>query len=594
MRASVTARYVELLFGVQEPEVYNPVDALGAKLVSMVWAPWEGGLAPDNVSARAQNPAVTTGTVLTTLTEWSGNSDHYNNVFATGVTWTTNRINGMPAFVCASQSYSQSSPFALGANTTIIFVYNNNSGATGFLYQGSTQPQLLARNTGTIEWYDTAGSASTTLVANTTHVVSRYISATDTISRLDGLQIDAEGSVHDYGAAGITRWLSSASGSSRLGGDMMGWLAIQDITEAELLDVEAWCADQGAVVLAGQGYTIDTPIELTTYQRISTGNGEIRANGTYDPAVVFSLDARHNGGAWSPCTLAGGNWTIDLAATEATGNFDVRVNATASLQTVPNVSVGRVVAGIGQSNMFGSSENKFNNSANTSIAIYDPRPLPQSLMVARSTRDTWGAAYDEGWIPDYLQTRNTNDSVPWGMVRFAIGSTRIAFWEPTAAVDAAGLGYTVQYYGEFIRAVIAAQGYDPVTYDPLTDNPVCEEVFIQIGESDARFGTTKAAFKASLSAIAAQIKTDLGASVNVRISVLQDLFTTGYVDTFAKLQAIQDAVTETVTEDANVSAGPDFSDVVLAKSPPEINGNVHFYLDAEVALAAARWAVFPT
>lgn len=231
---------------------FEPVASLGAKLQSMTWAPWEGGNAPDHVSARAQNPSVTTGTVLTTITEWSGNSSHFTNAFATGVTWVTGAMNDEAVFRAASQSFEQSPDPGLGNNSTIVMVYNNVNSATGYLYQGdvNSSPQLLARNTGTIEWYDEAGNASTTLSAATPHIITRYVNG-DTISRLDGAQVDAEGSAYDYDTDSMGRWLSSRTGSSRLGGDLMGWFVVRGITADELNDLEAWAAAASGVTLSG-------------------------------------------------------------------------------------------------------------------------------------------------------------------------------------------------------------------------------------------------------------------------------------------------------------------------------------------------------
>lgn len=572
---------------------FDPVLSLGDKLRGMVWAPWEGGNHPEHVAARAQNIGATDGSVLTTLSNWSTFTAHFVNQFGTGVTWREDQMNGKPAFVCASQSYSQADTPALGDNTTIVFVYKS-TGGTGYLYQGqnNSSPQMLARNTGTIEWYDQAGNATRSLPVGTSHVITRYISDTKTHSRFDGAEVDAESSVHDYGTDYIGRWLSSKTGSTRLSGDLMGWFVLQDVTQAELSELEVWAGGQAGIAVVA-GFSITTPTTRNIYQRQTATTGNMLGEGLYDPAIVSSMEARFNGGSWVACTLSGGSWSVIVPGNVGRGSFEIRANGGALAGSVANVAIGRKIGGKGQSNIKGSSQFKTDLSSNFDIAIYDPRPAPMALMAGRTTRDSWGPAYDEGWIPTALETRQARDGVPWGMVRFAIGSTRLEWWEPTAPTDAAGLGYSVQYFDEFIRACIVADGRDPATYNPATDGLVVEEVHIQIGEADARFGTSKAAFKASLSAIAAEIKARLGAAVIVRISVLQDLFTTGYVDTLAKLEAIQDAVTETIAEDANVSAGPDFSDVVLDTAPPETNGNVHFYTDAQVALAASRWSAYP-
>lgn len=293
---------------------------------------------------------------------------------------------------------------------------------------------------------------------------------------------------------------------------------------------------------------------------------------------------------WHDISGAGGEFTVDIPASVGTGTLEIQANDGTRLTQIPYVSVGTCDGGVGQSNMKGSSENKHNYSANNSIGLYDPRPTPMALMVGRTERDTWGAAYDEGWIPEYLDTQQTTNSRPWGMVRFAIGSTKISQWLKTAPVDAAGYGYSVRYYDELVRAVLVSQGFDPAAYDPATMDPPIRHLKIQIGEADAKASTSKASFKADLKQFAADINADLG--VSCVVSVLQDLFSTGYVATEAQLTAIQDAVTEAATESAYITVGPDFSDVVLDTDPPEQSGNVHFYTDTQVALAASRWSNF--
>lgn len=315
--------------------------------------------------------------------------------------------------------------------------------------------------------------------------------------------------------------------------------------------------------------------------------GVVEGYGTI-PDGMSGIKVRHNGGTWQDATTSGDIWTYSLSAPRGTGDFEVSANDGAFLTTVRDVTVGINTGMTGQSNIFGSSLNKTNNTSTPQIAIYDPRPSPMGLMVGRAQRDTWGPAYDEGWIPTYLKTKYDADGIGHGATRFAIGSTKLEYWLPTASVDAAGYGYSVRYYDELVRAIIVSQGLDPATYDPTTDAACCDRVFLQIGEADAKASTSKASFKASLIAFADAIHADLG--VGVVVSILQDLFATGYVATEAQLTAIQDAVTEAAAASAYITVGPDFSDVVLDTDPPEQSGNVHFYTDAQVALAASRWS----
>lgn len=296
--------------------------------------------------------------------------------------------------------------------------------------------------------------------------------------------------------------------------------------------------------------------------------------------------------AWQNCAIVGNQWIGAVSGAPGNGTLEVR-DSLGGVTVVPNVKIGRNIAGFGQSNMFGSTDLFYDQSANTNLCIYDPRPSPQTPMIGRTAGQKWGPAHDKGYIPDYLAARYATLGVPLGFVRFAVGSTRLAWWEPDASVDAGGLGYSVQYLGQFVRAVIESQGFDYLTYNPDTDPACIEAIHIQIGETDARSGTSKASFKASLIEIAAYLKSALGADVQIYVSVLQDLFTTGYVAIESQLTAIQDAVYEAATEDANINLGPDYSDYVLTKVPPETNGNVHFFNTPDQAVHVARWVPFP-
>lgn len=252
MRRTHAAQLLGMLGGDGGESLFDPVLSLGSKLVAMAWAPWEGGNAPAHVAARAQNPSITTGTALSTITEWSGNSSHFVRDFGTGAVWTTGQMNGNPAFVCASQSYQQASQDAMNANFSVIAVYNN-TGAGGAIYQGdvNSSPQMLARSTGLIEWYDPVGNTSTAMPLNTPHVITRHITATQTLRRLNGTEVAAVNSVHNHGTNYINGWLSNEFNSARLAGDVMGWFAVRDLSAVDLLLLESWAATPAGIILAG-------------------------------------------------------------------------------------------------------------------------------------------------------------------------------------------------------------------------------------------------------------------------------------------------------------------------------------------------------
>ena len=595
----ITHRYI-LATGGSSPAPFSPEQIPDAGFLFV--APWEGGNAPDSVSAEAQNPTIVDGGSINTFTDWSGNARHADLAIGTAALWRTGAngiVNGAAYHAVSTVSYllSESGMSLTGTPLTVVVVYQD-TGSSGYLL-GSTlsngttatnTPVIIDRAGGDVDFSSGADSFDFSAAFTGSHVLLHAQDASDLFGYLDGTQVYTKGGAPAAIPSGniIRRLFSTGSGSSRLAGKI-GFAAAypRKLTDEERDDLTAWLGDTFGIAVAA-GFSIASPAPYAVFHRSGPGAGVVRASGTYDAGFISTMDARWSGGTWTPCTLSGGAWSVDVPGSEGTGMLEVRGNGGTFLSSIANVSLGRVVGGCGQSNMLGSSLNKFDYGANTSIGMYDPRPSPQTPMVDRTSGQVFGSAYDEGWLPEFLDTRETTDSIPWGVCRFAIGSTRMAFWTPSAAVDAAGFGFGVQYYAELVRSCIASQGLNPATYDPLTDPPVIEAMLLQIGETDARSGTSKASFKASLNAFADGIMADLG--VQTHVSVLQDLFATGYVSVEAQLIAIQDAVTECAAENANIVLGPDFSDVILDTDPPEGSGNVHFYTDTQVALAASRWA----
>lgn len=577
------------------PVPFRP-DQLGASV--LFHAPWEGANAPADLAGLAQSPSAVNGTDLTKLTDWSGNGRHGAGVLGSAslIAASVGTNFGFRVTSGTSFWFGPSSPgiLALPALDVTIVAVINNTGA-GTLYGSQTSgsasdPRVVdSSGTGAVLFSNSPDSYNFAApLAAGSHVLLHEQDGSELNGYLNGTNVFSKGSGgSSLVGRSLARVFSAGTGSSRWSG-RLGFFAVypRKLTSDERNQLTAWLGDEFGITVAA-GFSVASPEPFAVYQRSAPGAGVVRSSGAYNDQFVSSMDARWAGGAWTPCTLSGGNWSVNIPGVEGTGMLEVRANGGAFLSSVDKVSIGQVFGGFGQSNMLGSSLNKFNFAANDSIGIYDPRPLPQPRMVDRVVGQVFGPAYDEGWIPEFLNSREVAASIPQGMTRFAIGSTRLAWWEPTAPIDGGGLGYSVQYYAEFVRACIAAQGLNPATYNPAIDPPVVEEVLVQIGEADARGATSKAAFKASLEAVADAVWADLGA--HIRVSVLQDLFATGYVATEAQLLAIQEAVLEVVAAHPRVELGPDFSDVILDTSPPEGSGNVHFYTDTQVSLAAARW-----
>lgn len=574
-------------------------------------APWEGGNAPASVSAEAQNPAIVDGGSINTFTDWSGNARHADLAIGTAALWRTGAngiVNGAAYHAVSAVSYllSESGMSLTGTPLTLVIVYQDTSGS-GYLL-GSTlsngttatnAPVIIDRAGGDVDFSSGADSFDFSAAFTGSHVLLHAQDASDLFGYLDGTQVYTKGSAPATIPSGniIRRLFSTGSGSSRLAGKI-GFAAAypRKLSDTERDDLTAWLGDTFGIAVAA-GFEIASPITRSIFQVQDGGSGTVRAEG---PApTVSALEARWNGGAWTSCQLSGGRWSVELPALPGRGALEVRTLDQSRLATIPNIMIGRKVAGWGQSNMFGSAQNFDDLSANLDISMFDPRPSPQPPMFGSLPRNQWTQASDKSCWPHYLETRRLADSISWGFVRFAIGSTRIAFWEPTAGPDPAGFGYTgIVYLLYFIDSVIRAEGYNPDSYDPNVDDLCCEEVFMQIGETDAQAGTSKTSFKSSLTAIAAYVRLRLG--VGVRCSILQALPIPSYVPVLSRLEAIQAAVSEAVAEEesnasidgrpSNLFLGPDFSGVTLADPPGD---GIHWFNDAERDSQGEAWAAWP-
>lgn len=574
----------------------------------MYHAPWEGGSEPEDLTIYAQNSGATNGTGLTRLTDWSGNARHAVSFLgsASFVEASVGTAYGYRSTGSASFGINEISELLFGSSTdlTVVIVYNNTGSGTLFGSQtaanAATTPAIIDRSLGDVDWNSGADSFDfANPLSADSNVLLHTQDASDAFGYLNGTQVYSKGGAPVSIPAGTTlaRLFSAGTGSSRFSGNI-GFFGVwfRKLTDTERDNLTAWLGDQFGITVAA-GFEIASPVSRSVYQIQDDGTGLVRASGPLRGAT--SLQARWNGGAWNNCTIISGSWSVAIPSDVGRGDLEVRTPDGSRLASVPNVIVGRKIAGWGQSNMFGSAENFDDLSSNLDIALFDPRPSPQPPMFGSLPRNQWNPASDKSCWPRYLEVRAANDLIPWGFVRFAIGSTKIAFWEPDAGPDPAGFGYTgIEYLNTFINAVIEAEGHNPQTYDPDTDGICCEEVFMQIGETDAQAGTTKAAFKSSMVAIARYIRLRLG--VPMRCSILQNLPVPSYVPVASQLEAIQDAVSEAVSEelilagnegrDPDILLGPDFSGVTLADPPGD---GIHWYTDAERDSQGESWAAWP-
>lgn len=590
-----------------EPVPFSPEQISDSQIMLVPF--WEAGNSPAELAPLAQNPAIIDGATYSKITDWSGNGRHANLTIGTGL-WRggANGIGGKAVMSAAGGvSYLLQAllPYAGRPLTVVmVFEYTTISGTLFGSVTGSsgTTPNMRRTSGGALDFNVGTDQFIFTPSYTGAHILCHSQDESNAFGYLDGSQVYEKGSAPVDIPSGVSlqRLMSAGgTGSSRIGGKLAFFAVwLRPLTFEERDNLTAWLGDHFSLAVAA-GFSLSSPSTRSVFQNQTPGSGVVRAAGTYRSDVgLADLEARWNGGSWHPCSKIGGSWFVDIAGSSGRGTLEVRTTDLMRYVSVEDVSLGRKVGIFGQSNALGSALNFHDLSANLDIAIFDPRPSPMPPMAGSLPRNIWNPAFDKSCWPTYLASRTLSDAMPFGVVRFAIGSTKIAFWEPDAAPDAAGFGYTgIVYLLHMIDAVIRADGRDPNTYTP-SDGLCCEEVFLQIGETDASAGTTKASFKTSLVEIAGYIFLRLG--VPTRVSVLQELPVPGYVPIAQQIVDIQNAVVEAVNEesalavsesrDPRILQGPDFRGVILEDPPGD---GVHFYTDVERTLQGDSWAVWP-
>jgi len=318
--------------------------------------------------------------------------------------------------------------------------------------------------------------------------------------------------------------------------------------------------------LAGK-INIFTPQTYQVIQR-SGATGDIIITGIFNQAGSHDVEASFNGGAYA--TIASGVASgaefsgILTGQVEGQGTLTVRlVDATGVAATVDYVGIGDVYVIAGQSNAMGYGTNNQVYAGALAAAVfgndYDWRdcvdPVDRNTLQKDSVSDDSTVPAGSVW-PLLATLIMADQSVPVAFVSCAKGATSITDWQPgTNHLDRTTL------YGSMVYRALQAG---------------CKAVLLWTGEADAGSGMTQAVYNAWLDALANALNTDLG--VTLMPCKLQNC--TGIADPLEA--AINAAIGEAWTDNANVETGPDLSGLAT-------DDNYHLMTDAKLSDAADLW-----
>jgi hypothetical protein len=569
----------------------------------LIYAPWEGGNSPSSVSGEAQNLSLVSSDSVAMITDWSGNGKHASAhpSYSTQPTWDEEGYTSTGGVVYLLGGVVDAG-VQIGDGSSkpkaTIFAVIEDLGGTGTMFSAvnssdsNSYPWMLDRSSGELALFTDGGTLSVDSSYSGKHIVEVVIDGDSNVQNcyLDGVFVDTDDIATQADDIFLQGLFARANGANRAS-DMkiIGLMMVNDVLSSSDRDAIRVQIGADINIPVTAGFAISYPQERNIYQKHTASDGPIYAHGTYDSTTVTALEARYgSSGSYTACTLnADGTWTVTLTGCSVgTDTFYIRTTDLSRTAEVSTVMVGNKIGAFGQSNIFGAAQNKFNLSSNMDIAIFDPRHEPMGLMAGSLPRNQWNPAYNKSIFPYLLEDLNTRDSEPWGVVRWAIGTTKIAWWEPDAAVDAAGYGYGVQYYTAFVNALIEANGLDPATYNEATHGKVCDAIILGIGETDAKTGTTQASWEASALEIANALNTKFDVKTYVgTISNLGDTTGSGYT-TQARNDDIQDAQVASWTE-TNIEVGADMRTYNVTTDP--VGDLVHYYTDGEIEDYKDTW-----
>ncbi len=315
--------------------------------------------------------------------------------------------------------------------------------------------------------------------------------------------------------------------------------------------------------------TITSPVAYQIIQRGENSRADILVTGRYvgEPS---SIEASWNGGAFAIISEDPSNGIFNgVLKNQSAGQGILSVRFTNNkkvLSMTPNVGIGDIYVIAGQSNASGRGENNQTyNAFNTLATLFgnDDKwrrlqdPTDSSLGQVDAISSEGLLAGGSIWPP--LASEIVNDQgVPVAFIPTAKGLTSITQWQrnDSSPSDANTL------YGSMSRRINAVGGIKAV-------------LFWQ-GESDAISGMSQAVYKENIVKIAEDIYRDFGVSTIVaQIGIVSGVKS-------ENINNIRAAQKLAWNESEYILEGPILYDI-------DINDNVHFTTDQELAVAAERW-----
>lgn len=136
-------------------ETFKPWDVPGLGL--MLHAPYEGGGAPSELAAYAQNPSIAAGDPVQTVTDWSGTEHPTQSTLAFRPSWESGKIGGKHAFEFDGVDDNWISNITTTEDVWIAGVVERTTGAAVFLMQAGIPASGLPDHTG---WWIYPSSAN--------------------------------------------------------------------------------------------------------------------------------------------------------------------------------------------------------------------------------------------------------------------------------------------------------------------------------------------------------------------------------------------------------------------------------------------------
>lgn len=462
-----------------------------------------------------------------------------------------------PCLAQAAQTVFIVAKRVAGSNDRVLWGYD----AFAKVAFDATQNWYWYTNDGVVTSYIFGGPATTTSLITTT-----FVGASSMIGHLNGnsvVSLDPEANHHEA----ATSLILGADGGSN--GNIYVFEMIRydrALSDAERIRVERYLYRKWHLTLL----TLNTPKSYEVFQRTGA-TGQVVVSGTIHQyaAQGQTIQARWDNGDWQTIASAvigdfAGSMTAVAAGLQKT--VDVQLSDASETAQATYVGIGDVFLLAGQSNSGGrGTNNQTYSHASLKAALFGNDYLFKELADPSDsatgqvdTVSTDVAAAGSLW-PLLATLFMANQGVPVMFIPCSKATTKTATWQPGVDHQLRTTLYgSMIYRGLYVKAVKA--------------------VLWHLGEQDIIAGTVPATFNAELDTIANTIMADLG--VKSMVCKIQDLsaYPPGYDES-----AINAAIGTAWADNANILAGPDFSNIT-----PSTDG-LHFVTDAELLEAATRW-----